>query len=338
MTEDERQRLIDKYLKEYLVPTYTSTTLTQETPNELEAVWPIVHSEQMIKDYMEHFVKGQQKIVDKLSFVGFSYTLQRHAQYREIQKSSMPKINMLITGPTGFGKTYIVKKFADSLCLPYKRIDCTSITGEGWRGASLSDYLKDYILENPDGFGILHLDEIDKIHSKENDRGFKSDIQNSILDLLDGRYEAKSENSSGANVSIRGIEKVNNCLVILTGSFQASRDEAQNKKLMGFKHDKESDVKDYKNKMSELGFLSEFAGRIVCSEELEKYEKEDVKKLILTGFDSSYNKYRKLYGVDKFLTDTEIDEVVDKVLASKSGLRELDSILFDKCFKKRSMR
>ncbi len=297
--------------------------------------WPRIIYESDIKEYLSTYVRGQEKALDLLGFIGFLYTSSMFAQHCQIRKTSLPRVNLLMTGPTGGGKTFIAKHFAESLNLHYKKIDCSSVSAEGWHGTNLSELLADYLKECPSGFGVLHLDEIDKIGitGRENQEG-KVQLQMGLLDLLDGDYNHSSSDKHGR--SSGPLTAINNSLVVMTGSFQQDRNDKKDaKNKIGFKDiHPDKDERTYKEKMLELGFLQEFAARIVTQVELEPYTQEQVKDIIVNAKSSPYAKFQQLFGLRASLEDHEIDELVESVQNTKNGLRELDSLMFHKFFEK----
>lgn len=304
-----------------------------------EILWPRIVQEQEIKDYMLKYASGQKEAIELLSFIGHAYTLMLFGLKCGIRRNSMPKMNALFTGPTGFGKSFLIRKFAESLSLPYKKIDCTSVSAEGWKGTSLSSFLSEFLSFSPSGFGIIHLDEIDKIglgriEGAVSGQEHKMQMQMSLLDLMDGDYHYFPDptfNKTNANFAM-----VNNSLVILSGSFQSHRNEKKDKKYLGFKHTKDpEETRSWKERLIELGFAQEFAGRIVTSIELEKYTDEEIKNIILNTKESAYTKYKNIYLGNATLENEVIEAMVKKISSSKTGLRELDTLMFEQMYNKR---
>lgn len=293
-----------------------------------------------IKAIIGQYVRGQEEVVDLVSYIGHLYTAKLYGWAAGNVRADLPKLNLLLTGPTGFGKTFLIKKLAEALKLPYLRIDCSSISAEGYKGVNLSTILASYVEMSPHGAGIIHLDEFDKMGAYGQGgsgeiREYKLNLQQGLLDLLDGEYGQKSEDTKTNTTSI------NNSLIILTGSFQSRRDAAESKKSIGFVAQTqdviEEGVKSWKEHLIESGFLHEFASRIIASIELAKYTDEQIKDIILNSKESSYVKYHRMFGAAAALDEDKINEVVKQVSESKNGLRDLDSIMFDTFYKKRSL-
>lgn len=296
--------------------------------------------EETIQEYMKEYIKGQEKVLDLLSYVGHLYTVRLHGLNMGWRRADLPKVNMLITGPTGYGKTFSIKKLAEALELPYIRIDCSSVTAEGWKGTNLSTKIAEYVAKSPWGAGIVHLDEFDKMGNDTADnndtvRDSKAAIQQNMLDLLDGEYSHSEENNKSS------LDAVNNALVILTGSFQSARNiDVNKKKSIGFieqSDDTESleKRKSWKEYLTESGFMHEFASRIICSIEMERYTDEQIKDIIVYGNQSTYHKYYRALGVEAAMTHGELDELVKTLAKGKNGLRDLDSLLFEKYYKRK---
>lgn len=285
-------------------------------------------SEAGIKAKLRRAVSGQDEVVDLLSYLGHMYSIQTLAQMMGVDRTELPKLNCLITGPTGYGKTFLIQRLAECLDVPYTKVDCTSIMPEGWRGMPLSYAMRDAAKKSAFGIGIIHFDEFDKISVDRENHGTgssdaKQDLQNALLDILDLNYQPVPESS--------------NSLVILTGSFQVHRNHKPNNTI-GFQKDIsqkiERDPHGWKEEIKKLGFMHEFAARIVRSAELDAYTKEDIKNIILNTSESAYVRYIKATGRE--LTDVQIDEIVDGVLGSPNGLREIESLMFDMYYRGRT--
>lgn len=296
--------------------------------------------EQEIKEYMHQFLKGQDEVIDLMSYVGHLYSVKLYALGMGHKRDDLPKINMLITGPTGFGKTFSILKLAEALGLPYTRIDCSSVSAEGWKGTNLSSKVAEYCKNSAWGAGILHLDEFDKMGSSQegadNVREHKLSLQQNMLDLLDGEYSFNQEDSKVP------LSNVNNALVILSGSFQTTRNDNKSNRAKGsigfVNKSKDDDVenrKSWKEHLTESGFMHEFASRIVSSVELAKYTPQQIKDIVMNGKQSAYSKFKNILGLSAEMTEEEINTIVKDVSESKNGMRDLDSLFFKRYYEKK---
>lgn len=290
-----------------------------------------VRTKKEIKKYLSRYIKGQDALLDKLSFMSHLYSRKVFSKFIGAQNRELPKTNFFITGPTGCGKTYIIKTLSDALEVPYFRIDCSALTGEGWKGASLSDFILCYIKECVAGVGILHLDEFDKLGLRTEDTG-GLESQMSLLDLLDGSYYHKSEGDR------TDLNRVNHSFIIMSGSFQTYREQQSNIKapirFNGSKDEYKEVIIDWRLHFKKLGILPELANRIVTSAELKPYTKKQIDCIVQSVENNPYDRYRKLINRNySNLSKYTLNKVVSKVYKENNGMREIESILFEEIYK-----
>lgn len=310
------------------------------------------YSPEHFKEELSKSVKGQDKLLDCLTFVARMHYLKMSAAmlpFKDESKKSFPRTNILLTGETGCGKTHTVKAFAKALGVPYVKADCSQITGDGWVGTSVVDIVADFLSKCPDGYGIIHLDEFDKIlpsnggGKDERNADFMASKMNSFLELLDGDFTAYEDIDKHKNKLPSNVENVNNALIVCTGSFQQARDREDESKKSGIgfiehladpvEGDSEETIC-WKKKMGELGYLKEVAGRICYSIELEPYTIDEVLDIINNSSESPYKKYLNILGHHNALSDEEILEIAQQSVDSEAGLRVLNSLMFEAFFKK----
>jgi ATP-dependent protease Clp ATPase subunit len=297
--------------------------------------------EDEIREYLTKYISGQKPAIELFSFIGHMYTLKQTAILSGKDVTDLPKSNALFVGPTGMGKTNFVNRFRQSLQTHYMRLDCSAVAAEGWHGNNLSNLMKQYLKQSPLGFGILHFDEIDKLavdKTLDNQEG-KLALQLNLLDILDCVYSDEAYRNLG------------NALIIMTGSFQKIRNEDKDGKKkkekysrpIGFNSDiytiddseLDNENKNWKERLVEIGFAQEFASRIISYIELEPYTTEEIKHIITNTNGNTLSKYKTLFGQHIELSDTEVDEIAQEVQSSDNGMREVDTIIFNKVRQKR---
>lgn len=315
-------------------------------PNHEDHIAPVI-MEYEIQEYIKRHMYGQEQAIKKMSFIMSSYTKLMNAVQLGVPAMKLPRFNVIITGHTGGGKTFLSKKTSEGAGYAYHKLDCSAITAEGWVGTSLSEGIDEFLEKTParSGIGILHLDEFDKVAAPKESRHTEanSQLQMNMLDLLDGDYQHVLVTRS-KNVD---LSAVNNALIVMSGSFQTLRDEENSKdgplihgRSIGFTANmekKDNTGKGWKERLKDIGFLHELAGRIITQIEMEPNTKDDVKNIITQTESSAYKRYRNLFGTQFELSDLEIESIVDEVMTRDNGMRDIESVMFDMYYNKRGV-
>lgn len=264
--------------------------------------------------------------------------------------------NILMIGPTGVGKTYLVKTLADVLGLPFSRADVTTLTETGYVGDDVEVVLYNlYRKANGDlekaQYGIVFLDEVDKIAKAEphqSTTGNPSDkaVQEALLSMMNGEDIRVPEFGDRRMMhSSDGIlMNTKNILFIFGGAFVGLDDiikmRLKGESGLGFgsnailnknklQKDKilsQVDVKD----VEKYGMIPEFIGRIPVIVTLNELTKENLKDILIKTSESPIKKYVDFFnsiGKKLILTDDAINYIVDRASGMDMGARALKSIV-----------
>ena len=264
--------------------------------------------------------------------------------------------NILMIGPTGVGKTYLVKTLADILGLPFSRADVTTLTETGYVGDDVEVVLYNlYRKANGDlekaQYGIVFLDEVDKIAKAEphqSTTGNPSDkaVQEALLSMMNGEDIRVPEFGDRRMMhSSDGIlMNTKNILFIFGGAFVGLDDiikmRLKGESGLGFgsnailnknklQKDKilsQVDVKD----VEKYGMIPEFIGRIPIIVTLNELTKENLKDILIKTSESPIKKYVDFFnsiGKRLILTDDAINYIVDRASGMDMGARALKSIV-----------
>lgn len=264
--------------------------------------------------------------------------------------------NILMIGPTGVGKTYLVKTLADILGLPFSRADVTTLTETGYVGDDVEVVLYNlYRKANGDlekaQYGIVFLDEVDKIAKAEphqSTTGNPSDkaVQEALLSMMNGEDIRVPEFGDRRMMhSSDGIlMNTKNILFIFGGAFVGLDDiikmRLKGESGLGFgsnailnknklQKDKilsQVDVKD----VEKYGMIPEFIGRIPVIVTLNELTKENLKDILIKTSESPIKKYVDFFnsiGKKLILTDDAINYIVDRASGMDMGARALKSIV-----------
>ncbi len=270
------------------------------------------------------------------------------------------KSNVLLIGPTGVGKTYIVKLIANKIGVPFVKGDATKFSETGYVGGDVEDLIRDLVRE-ADGdikraeYGIVYLDEIDKIASSSNSRGIdvsRTGVQRNLLKLMEesevdlrvphdmaSQMEAAMEAQKTGKVQRKKVN-TKNILFVMSGAF-AGIDDIIRKRLQQNKIGFNSEVIDTKNRsdyfkqiktedLSEFGFESEFIGRLPVLAVLNELT-VDALFNILKNPNSSVIVSKKrdfmAYGIQIEFDDEAMRILAERAHNQKTGARGLVNII-----------
>lgn len=283
-----------------------------------------------LKKTLDEYISGQEELKRSLSTIGHMHFMKIYADSKEMDLE-LPRQSLMLVGGTGSGKSYCVSKFAESLDLPYLRVDASTLSNPGWAGVSLHDYLSgyrdDYKDHDLEYYGVVFIDEIDKLGNHQTDSGggnVSLYLQSSLLDFLEGK-------TINVDIGMNRVESYDTSrfLVILGGSFEEVR-KYTNKKAIGF-HDEETkslSTDDWRKFMLGAGLTKELVGRITLVNELVTLTDEEIRDAILNSKGSAYEQYYnmfRLYDRQFWLGNENIEKIIKKVKTSNAGLREIDT-------------
>ena len=330
----------------------------QEQPELTLSTIPAPHE---MKAKLDQYVIGQEyakKVISVAVYNHYKRVLTDSMDDIEIEKS-----NMLMVGPTGSGKTYLVKTIARILNVPLAITDATTLTEAGYVGEDVETIIlrllqaANYDVKKAE-CGIIYVDEIDKIGRKTENVSISRDVsgegvQQALLKILEGTV---------CNVPPKGGRKhpeqeyvrvdTKNILFICGGAFtdlDKIVKERVGKKVLGFNTEDDASTHDEKEALRKaiqpedlvkFGLIPEFIGRLPALSVLEELTEEDLINVLLKTKNALIKQYQRLLALDgvKLVFEEEaIKEVAKKALEMKTGARALRSILektmFDVMFK-----
>lgn len=298
-----------------------------------------------IKAELDKYVIGQEK-AKKIISVG----IYNHYKRIEQNKTNIKKSNILLTGPTGCGKTEIARTIANMLNVPFAIADATSLTSAGYVGDDVEDMLLK-LIDDADGdidlaeYGIIYIDEIDKLARNGNvigkDVGGEG-VQQALLKIVEGN-EITINTKSGTNPFSEPITiNTENILFIAGGAFESLTMEDKPAKVsLGFSvssdENKEENKEDNKNiidakALIKYGIIPELTGRFPIIATLHALTQNDLKRILVEPENSIVKQYQELFSIDdvklKFNNEA-LDWIAKKAFDNKTGARGLKSIIED---------
>ncbi len=264
----------------------------------------------------------------------------------EIEKS-----NMLMIGPTGCGKTYLVKTLAKLLDVPLAIADATSLTEAGYIGDDIESVVSKLLAAADNDVeraerGIIFIDEIDKIAKKKNTNSRDvsgESVQQGMLKLLEGaEVEVPvGANSKNAMVPLATVN-TRNILFICGGAFpdldEIIKQRLNKKTSIGYsaelkdKYDKEKNIlgRVTVEDIRKFGMIPEFIGRLPVIFTLEGLSRDMMVQILKEPRNAILKQYQKLLELDEvelIFDEGALEAIADKAMEKETGARALRAII-----------
>ena len=302
-----------------------------------------------IKGELDQYVIGQEKAKKVMSVAVYNH-------YKRVATDTMDEIeieksNMLMIGPTGCGKTYLVKTLAKLLDVPLAIADATSLTEAGYIGDDIESVVSKLLAAADNDVeraehGIIFIDEIDKIAKKKNtnQRDVSGEaVQQGMLKLLEGSEVEVPVGANSKNAMVPLVTvNTRNILFICGGAFPDLENiikERLNKQAsIGFY----ADLKDkYDNDphllqkvtvedIRSFGMIPEFIGRLPIIFTLDGLNEDMLVKILQEPKNAILKQYQKLLALDEVKLEFEdgaLHAIAAKALERDTGARALRAIL-----------
>lgn len=324
-----------------------------------------------IKAHLDRFVIQQDEAKKVLAIAVCDH--YNHAKYlRELEKvdaaraeeTEYAKQNVILVGPTGVGKTYLIKHIAELIQVPFVKADATKFSETGYVGGDVEDLVRE-LVQKADGdvnlaqFGIIYIDEIDKIAASGNMIGRDVSgrgVQTTLLKLMEetevplrsmndlqGQLQAAFEFQKRGKTKRETIN-TRHILFVVSGAFDRLKQQVARRISQGqigfsagpvpvmdnelFQHVTTQDFVEY-------GFEPEFIGRLPVRVACQELNADDLYKIMKFSEGSILRQYERAfraYGIEISFEDEALHLIAASAAREKTGARGLLTV-FEKLFR-----
>lgn len=354
-TPEEFQRQLQDFMRQHLTnmpqpKTETSGTAETPEPEAPEGEFSFDRKPRDVKAYLDRFVIKQEEAKKVLSVALCDHYHHVRLAREGKDQPNYSKQNIILVGPTGVGKTYLIRNAADLIGVPFVKGDATKFSETGYVGGDVEDLIRE-LLRRADGdaeraqYGIIYIDEIDKIATASSVNGRDVSgrgVQTNLLKLMEEtEVPARSPNDISGQIqammdfNARGKKTSNtintkHILFIVSGAFDGLEKIVQKRlreATIGFStgHAKSDDGKPLDQIQTrdfiDFGFEPEFIGRLPVRVVCNPLSADDLYTILKSSEGSIIRQYEQTfaaYGIEVLFQDSGLRRIAD--LAGEEGI------------------
>ncbi len=344
------------------VPPKSETTPTQEQEKKQSSIEDLLKFDYRPKDvkaYLDRFVIQQDEAKKVLSVALCDHYHHVRLALEGKEAPNYAKQNIILIGPTGVGKTYLIRSVADLIGVPFVKADATKFSETGYVGSDVEDLIRELYRRSDNDlkraqFGIVYLDEVDKIAMSQNSAGSRDvsgrGVQTNLLKLMEetevsvrspndmaGQIQAMMESQRGKKSA--STINTKHVLFIVSGAFDGLEPIIRRRiseATIGFaatrnEHQKEDEMLEQvqTKDLIEFGFEPEFVGRLPVRVVCNSLEVDDLFHILKTSEGSIIRQYEQdfaAYGIDILFKPDGLRRIAEIAAEEKTGARGLMTV------------
>jgi ATP-dependent Clp protease ATP-binding subunit ClpX len=340
----------------------TESPESAETPEKgsMEDIVKFKYKPREVKEYLDRFVIKQEEAKKVLSVALCDHYHHVRMAFEGRAQPNYMKQNILLMGPTGVGKTYLIRSMAELIGVPFVKADATKFSETGYVGGDVEDLVRDLVrLADGDAeraqYGIIYIDEIDKIAAASSMQGRDVSgrgVQTNLLKLMEdtevparapndiaGQIQAMMEMSRGQGKKQASTINTKHILFVVSGAFGgldkqilrrirdarvgfASANKPEVTEEEAFDHAQTRDFIDF-------GFEPEFVGRLPVRVVCQNLNVDDLYQILKSSEGSIIRQYEesfRAYGIEVLFSDAGLRRIAEAAADEKTGARGLMTV------------
>jgi len=369
---EEFQKQLSDFMKQHFsgfgMPNFGATTPQQESKGSdelekkestIEDLMRFDHRPKDVKAYLDRFVIKQEEAKKVLSVALCDHYHHVRLALEGKEAPNYAKQNVILLGPTGVGKTYLIRSVADLIGVPFVKADATKFSETGYVGSDVEDLIRELYRRADNDmkraqFGIIYLDEIDKIATTTNASGSRDvsgrGVQTNLLKLMEetevsirspqdvaGQIQAMMEMQRGKKSA--STINTKHVLFIVSGAFDGLEPiirRRMSEATIGFAAsrndtlDTDEVLEDVQTKdLIEYGYEPEFVGRLPVRVVCQSLGVDDLYHILQTSEGSIIRQYEQdfaAYGIDVLFKPDGMRRIAEMAAQEKTGARGLMTV------------
>jgi ATP-dependent Clp protease ATP-binding subunit ClpX len=318
------------------------------------------HKPRDVKAYLDRFVIQQVEAKKVLSVALCDHYHHVRLAAEGKEQPNYTKQNIILLGPTGVGKTYLIRSIADLIGVPFVKADATKFSETGYVGGDVEDLVRD-LIRRADGdveraqYGIIYIDEIDKIAASNQSAGRDVSgrgVQTNLLKLMEetevsvraphdlaGQIQAMMEMTQGRGRKQPATINTKHILFVVSGAFDGL-EKIVRKRLrestIGFAAASQAPADESRAldlaqtpDFIDFGFEPEFIGRLPIRVVCQPLEVDDLFQILKSSEGSIIRQYEQsfgAYGIEVLFHDDGLRRIAERASEEKTGARGLMTV------------